>query len=284
MKTVILGANGQLGFDLQQILQKWDLHLFSHRDLDICDYKRVEKELSDIEPELVINAAAYTAVDSCETEVEKTFSINTFAVRHLAIICGELDCKLVHFSTDYVFDGRQEMPYSEVDLPKPLNVYGASKLTGEYFVRQSCQDNIIIRTSGLFAAARSKDRGGNFVETMIQNASKGKTIKVVGDQVLSPTYGQDLARAVKELAQNNAQGLFHITNEGHCNWFEFAQEIFRQIKMNPQMERITTEEYGADAPRPAYSVLSTQKFLSNSGWSLPNWQSGLSSYLAERCS
>ena len=282
MKTVILGAQGQLGCDLQQTLQEWDLYPFSHQDLDICDRRRVEKEFSRIDPDLVINAAAYTAVDECETEVEKAFNINAFAARHLAIICSRLDCKLVHFSTNYVFDGRKETPYTEDDLPNPLNVYGASKLTGEYFTGNICPDHLIIRTSGLFAAASLESKRDNFVETMIQHASGGKTLQVVDDQVLSPTYGKDLARAVKELVLGNAQGLYHITNQEHCSWFEFAKEIFRQIEINPPMVRITTEEHGADAPRPAYSILSTQKFLSKTGWSLPSWQSGLTSYLEER--
>lgn len=282
MKTVILGAGGQLGYDLQRVLRDWNVYPFEHHELDICHEDQVEKVLTGVGPELVINAAAYGAVDECEKEVEKAFQINTFAVRHLARICNELRCKMLHISTDYVFDGTKGTPYSEDDLPNPLNVYGVSKLSGECFVRNVIPRHFVVRTSGLYGIAGSRGEGNNFVETMLQMAEEERSLRVVDDQILTPTYTKELASALRELIEKEAFGLYHITNQGECSWFEFAAEIFRLTNQDPELERISTQEYGAVAARPAYSVMSNQKIGEELGWKLSSWKNALFNYLQEK--
>lgn len=282
MKIVIIGANGQLGSELVKVLSNWSLIPLTHRDVDICDFVHTHKVLTALKPEIVINTAAFHRVDDCEVQPEKAFWVNTYAVRKLAQFCAELDCCLVHISTDYVFGGDKRTPYTEDDAPNPLNVYGVSKLAGEYFVRNICPKHFIIRTSGLYGVAGSSGKGGNFVETMIRLAKEGKPIRVVNDQVLTPTYAKDLAEKIKELMQTKAYGLYHITNSGQCSWYEFASKIFELLDLKPDFKPIASAEYGARAPRPAYSVLA-HKALQRLGLAdLRPWPEALEAYLKEK--
>lgn len=282
MKIVILGAGGQLAYDLERTLADWDLTPLRHTDLDICDYPRVREILEELRPEIVINTAAFHRVDDCEDQVEKAFKINTFAVRNLAVVCEVLNCTLVHMSTDYVFGGDKRSPYKENDAPIPLNVYGVSKLAGEYFVRNICPKHFIVRSSGLYGIAGSSGKGGNFVETMIRLAKESKPIRVVDDQVLTPTYTKDLAIMMGELFGTDAYGLYHLTNTGQCSWYEFASKVFEFVGLEPDFSPTSTQEYGLKAQRPCYSVLDCMKAKKIGLEDMPLWVDSLSAYLIEK--
>ena len=277
----IVGAGGQLGTDLVRVMQDWHVIPLTHADLDICDFVYTRKVLEDAKPDIVINTAAFNRVDDCEVEVSKAFWVNAFAVRNLAQICADLGCVFVHISTNYVFDGKKREPYTEDDPPNPLSVYGASKLTGECFARNICPKHFVIRTSGLYGVAGSRAKGGNFVETMIRLAKEGKPIRVVNDQVLTPTYTKDLAEKIKELVQTEAYGLYHITNSGECSWYEFAAKIFEFLGLKPDFGPTTTAEYGARARRPAYSVLAQKKLKHLGLGDMRSWSEALAEYLRE---
>jgi len=242
----------------------------------------VRRMLTEVMPDVVINTAAFHRVDDCEDQPEKAFKVNTYAMRNLAQICLDLDCALVHISTDYVFGGEKRTPYTEDDAPNPLNVYGVSKLAGEYFVRNICPKHFIIRTSGLYGVAGSSGKGGNFIETMIRLAKEHKPIRVVNDQVLTPTYTKDLAPKIKELLQTEAYGLYHITNSGQCSWYEFAGKIFELLDLKPDFSPTTTDEFRAKARRPAYSVLAHNKLKRLGLDDLRPWPQALKAYLEEK--
>ncbi len=279
MRIVLIGANGQLGTDLVRVLQgKETLVPLTHRDVEVCHFGETRRVLGEARPDVVINTAAWVQVDRCEEEVERSFQVNTWAVRNLALICQELGCQLVHLSTDYVFDGKKGSPYGEEDLPCPLNVYGVSKLAGEYFVRVLCRRHLVVRSSGLYGVAGSRGKGGNFVETMIRLAGEGRVLRVVHDQVLAPTYTRDLAETLAGLIRAQASGLYHIANDGECSWYEFARRIFDLLGLRPTLLPITTQALGARALRPAYSVLRSRRLPSK----LRPWPEALEAYLKEK--
>jgi dTDP-4-dehydrorhamnose reductase len=282
MRTVILGAGGQLATDLERAISDWEVVPLRHADLDVCDHEAVWERLSEIQPEAVINTAAFHRVNDCEDQVEKAFRVNTYAVRNLAQVCADLGCKLMHVSTDYVFGGEKRTPYTEDDLPNPLNVYGVSKLAGEYFVRNVCPKHFVVRTSGLYGLAGSSGKGGNFVETMLRLAKAGTPIRVVDDQVLSPTYTFHLAQSMYTILETDEFGQYHLTNQGECSWYEFAQSIFEIEELHVNLMATTSEEFGARAMRPQYSSLASMRTGTAPFETLPHWRQALQSYLANR--
>jgi dTDP-4-dehydrorhamnose reductase len=283
MKVVLIGANGQLGTDLHRVLQNRGVTVIptTHRELDIRDAAQVSEAVAKTQPDVVVNTAAFHKVEECETRPALAFEVNALAARNLAQTCSRAGCALVHFSTDYVFGGKQREPYSEEDLPHPLSVYGASKLAGEHLIAAACERHLIIRTCGLYGVAGSSGKGGNFVETMLKKAAQGVPIKVVNDQVLTPTFTADLAETVCQLIQMKAFGLYHVTAEGQCSWYEFARAIFELEKLTVDLTPVSTAEFPSPVARPAYSVLSKQK-LRSLGLSMPPWQEGLVRYLSAR--
>jgi len=279
VRVVIIGANGQLGTDLVRVLRGRETVVpLTHYELEVCDFARTREVLTQARPKIVVNTAAFVQVDRCEDEVERSFRVNTYAVRNLARICQELGSLLVHLSTDYVFDGEKHEPYLEDDIPHPLNVYGVSKLAGEYFVRTLCERHLVVRSSGLYGLAGSSGKGGNFIETMIHLAREKKPIRVVDDQVLAPTHAKDLAEAIVRLIASRSLGLYHVTNNGECSWYEFARTIFTLLGLTPDLSPITTREFAARALRPAYSVLRSAKLV----WRLHPWPQALEEYLKEK--
>jgi dTDP-4-dehydrorhamnose reductase len=284
MRVLILGAGGQLGTDLQRAMAEWDASLRRHQDLDICDFDSVRAALHQVKPQAVLNAAAYVRVDDAESHVEEAFRVNAFAARNLALACREIDCTLVHVSTDYVFDGTKGSPYSEDDCPTPLNVYGASKLAGEFFVRHLCPRHILIRSSGLYGSAGASSKGGNFVDVMLRLAGQGMPIRVVDDQVVSPTYSRDLADGIRGLLENGSSGLYHMANTGECSWYEFAKRIFQLADIPVELVPISSEDYGAAARRPAYTVLNSAKAAGVLRRSPRPWEEALVEYLHARAS
>ena len=282
MTTLLIGATGQLGTELRQAFGDHDLAPLAHSDLELTDRAQVREALDKYRPGLILNTAAYHRVDECEDEPERAFAVNAMAVRDLATAAKGIGAVLVHFSTDYVFDGRQRRPYREVDLPGPLSVYAASKLAGEYFIRAILERHFLIRTCGLYGLAGSREKGGNFVETMLRLAREGREIRVVGDQVLTPTSARELARKVRQLVETGRYGLYHITNNGECSWYQFAQAIFELAGLNPRLFETTSAAYGARANRPAYSVLDNAKLHRLGLDDLRPWHEALKEYLEVR--
>ncbi|UCE21736.1 MAG: dTDP-4-dehydrorhamnose reductase [Candidatus Aminicenantes bacterium] len=282
MNIAIIGADGQLGSDCMQSLKGNKVFPFYYPDFDITKPEETRKSLSQLDIEIVINTAAFHRVDECEEKPLRAFEVNTIAVRDLALICKELNLILVHFSTDYVFDGKKETPYVEEDPPHPLNVYGVSKLAGEYFVRSILQRYFLIRTCGLFGEAGCWGKGANFVDTVISLEEKGEALRVVNDQWVTPTSTAELAQKIKELIQTQQYGLFHLTNEGKCTWFEFAETIFSLIKKGPQLIPVDSESYGALAVRPSYSVLENKKAKDIGLDEFSHWKDALKLYLKKK--
>jgi len=282
MTTLLIGANGQLGSELRQALSDHELVPLRHSDMELTDPAQVRGALARHRPDLILNTAAYHRVDACEDEPERAFAVNALAVRDLALAAEALSATLVHFSTDYVFDGRQRRPYREVDRPAPLNVYGASKLAGECFVQAIVTRHFVVRTCGLYGFAGKSEGSGNFVETMLRLAGGGRDIQVVTDQVVTPTSAKDLAWKVGELVRTDAYGLYHITNRGACSWFQFARTIFELSGVEATLRETTSAAFGAKARRPLYSVLDHDRLRQVGLAEMRIWQEALADYLEER--
>jgi dTDP-4-dehydrorhamnose reductase len=282
MKVMIIGANGQLGSDLVKVFQDQELIPLTHQDVDICEPVGVRATMRRYRPEIVINTAAYHKVDLCEENAERAFAVNTLGVRDLALACREEGAVLLHLSTDYVFDGRKGTAYVEEDPPNPINVYGVSKLAGEFFVKYLLDRYFIVRTSGLFGVAGSSGKGGNFVELMLRLAREGRAIRVVDDQVLSPTYTVDLAHQIRALVETDHYGLYHATSHGACSWYQFTVKIFELAGLSPSLSPQTTAESGARATRPAHSELENAALQRLGLDRMRRWEEGLAAYMEAR--
>ncbi|MFQ5924448.1 MAG: dTDP-4-dehydrorhamnose reductase [Dehalococcoidia bacterium] len=283
MKVLIIGANGQLGTDLCWILRDTEEVVpLTHAELEIADMNSVRNAFNNHRPDVVINTAAYVRVDDCEIEPDKAFLINAMGARNVAVMAEEVGAKLVHTSTDYVFGGEgepQTTPYTEFDTPAPLNIYGKSKLAGEEQVRHFCTRHLVIRTSGLFGLAGARGKGGNFVETMLRLAQERDELRVVHDQVFSPTYTRDLARKIAQLINTEYYGIFHITNRGSCSWYEFAGEILRLAGLKTPVTAITSSQYPQKAKRPHFSVLDNYHLRLLGMDDMRLWQEALRDYM-----
>ena len=282
MKILLIGASGQLGTDLAKALSGHPLHTPTHRSLDLLQFDRVRQVLQSKRPQVVINTAAFHRVDDCESQVSTAFQVNAEAVRNLALAARDIEAVLVHYSTDYVFDGAAARPYQESDFARPLNVYGASKLAGEHLLASVWEKHFLIRTCGLFGRAGSRGKGGNFVETMIRKAAGKESIRVVDDQRLTPTSTRELARATAALIETSHYGLYHLTSKGNCTWYEFAGEIFRLLGVRADLVPTTTDAFAAAARRPAYSVLANHRLEELGMDDLKHWRDALREYLSDR--
>jgi dTDP-4-dehydrorhamnose reductase len=283
VKFAVVGAGGQLGRDLVQRLGA-DAVPLTRAEADLTQPGAVRAALQALRPDVVINCAAYNFVDRAEAEPPTAFAVNAWGVRDLALACRDLDCVLAHFSTDYVFglDEARRTPYAEGDAPGPVSVYGLSKLTGEYLVRSLAPRHFVIRTCGLYGVWGSGGKGGNFVETMLRVAGQGKPLRVVEDQVCTPSYTADVAEAALALVRTGRYGLYHLRSGGACSWYEFARGIVELAGVRADLTPISSREFGAAARRPGYSVLGMGA-LEALGLSAPRpWREALAAYLAER--
>jgi len=255
--AVIIGRAGQLGTELckEFASRGWQVKGFDRKTLNIADPAEVERALTSAEPDLVVNAAAYNQVDVAEREPMAAYMVNGLAVRNLAVICRQLDAKLVHFSTDYVFDGTANRPYTEADAPHPLSAYGVSKLAGEYYARAYLDKALVIRTSGVFGPAGQHSARGNFVELMLRLAVGGQPIRVVEDHVASPTYAPELARLTADLVGKEVTGVVHGGGETSISWHEYAKLIFGAAGLTPSLRSTNEREYRTAAKRPKFSAL-----------------------------
>jgi dTDP-4-dehydrorhamnose reductase len=282
-KYVVVGAGGQLARDLIPRL-KGEVVGLARPDFDLTRPDSMREKLLELRPEVVFNCAAYNFVDRTECEPQAAFDVNAWGVRHIAMICHEIDCVLVHFSTNYVFglDSQRHTPYLETDIPGPISAYGVSKLAGEYFVRSICPKHFVIRTAALFGLRGSGGKGTNFVELMLRLAHEGLPIRVVNDQEVNPTSTMDLAKATIALVATKHFGLYHLTNSGSCSWHEFAKTIFELAGVKANLSAVTSQEYGARAARPKYSVLAN---AASESLGLPRqrlWREALAEYLRDR--
>lgn len=282
MKIALIGADGQLGTDLAKNLKGKGLYPLYFPDFDITKHEDAKKTLSKINPDIIINTAAYNRVDECEENAAEAFTLNTISVRELVLACCRLDSVLVHFSSDYVFDGRKAVPYTEEDVPAPLNVYGVSKLAGEFFIRNTMERYYLIRTCGLYGEAGCWGKGSNFIDKIISLEKEGLPLKVVSDQCVTPTSTAELAQRIVELIQTKHYGLFHLTNEGQCTWYEFTKTIFEYLKREPPLIPIDSKTLGANALRPSYSVLEN-KYAKKIGLNdFSHWKDALMDYMIKK--
>lgn len=283
-RYVLIGAAGQLGSDLVRTFDGiGTLVRLTHQQIDIVDGAATAETLTALRPTHVINTAAWNLVDRAEDEPRAAFALNGDAVGTLAAVCDRLGATLVHFSTDYVFDGAKRAPYVEDDQPNPLSAYGESKLAGERLARERCARAIVVRVAALFGIARSSGKGGtNFVETMLRSAAAGRPLRVVADQTTSPSYTPDVARAVWRLVADAVPGVYHVSGGGETTWYDFARDIFRREGLAPALTGVSAAEFGARAKRPAYSVLAHRALRALGHPDLSSWKDGLAAYLAER--
>lgn len=279
-RVVIFGAKGLTGRALWEVLSEtYDVVGLDREEVDVTSYGAVKKALKELAPQVVIDAAGYSDVDACERRSQLAFAINAEGAKNVAKASSLVKAKVVYISSDYVFDGKKGLPYTEEDQPNPLNVYGESKLLGEKYVQDHSDDYLIIRTQWLFGP-----HGRNFVDTILDLAEEGRErIEVVDDIKGSPTYTLDLARAVAELLRRDAYGIYHVSNSGQCSWFEFAKEILRQVgKDKVELVPISSADLTRPARRPIYAVLSKDKLEKETGLKMRPWQEALADYLSRR--
>ena len=293
MKVAVIGSTGQLGSDIMEVFGEKALPL-SHNEIEVKDISSCRRVLKDVDT--VINCAAYVKVDESEDHPEEAFMVNAIGARNVALVCNEKKMKSIYISTDFVFDGEKKEPYQEDDNPNPINTYGLSKYVGEIFNRNYCTKFYIIRSSSLYGEKGARGKGGNFVDWMIEKANNNEIIKVVDDIVMSPTYTKDAAEMVKNIIEKELPyGIYHVVNQGHCSWFEFAEKIFEFLDIKPlqglrgrgaehhnaNLFPIKSDELNRKAKRPKFSALESAK-LNSFGLRMRNWEDALKDYLSKK--
>lgn len=286
-KVLITGASGQLGRAMNQVLRdgkNYKLYRTSHTEnvdegiqsLDITDEAAVNMIVERIKPDIIINCAAFTAVDLCESEEDKAFQINALGPKYLSVATEKIGAKLVHVSSDYVYDGEASKPYVEGDSTNPISVYGKTKLAGDTYVQELCRKSFILRVSWVYG------EGKNFVRTMLRLADSGKQLRVVADQYGTPTSALEIARVIAYLMKTESYGIYHATCEGSTSWYDFAVEIFNQAEKTVEIEAIPTSQYPTPAKRPMYSVLDNRALRERHGYIMKEWKEALKEYWKEK--
>jgi dTDP-4-dehydrorhamnose reductase len=276
-KIIVTGANGQLGQEFQKVTNPdLEFTFLSRTQLDITDTEKVHDAIEQIKPDVIINCAAYTAVDRAEEEVGQAFKINDHGSNNLAITADRLSAKLIHISTDYVYHIEKDTPLVETDICNPQGIYGKSKRAGELSIASQLENHIILRVSWLYGTQQK-----NFVKTMLRLGADRDALNIVNDQIGAPTYTGDVVEAITKLIKekDELQGIYNYCNTGTTNWCDFAQEIFKQADISCNVSGISTEAYGAPAPRPLWSVMSTDKISEALDITIPHWSDSLSTCL-----
>src|ERR1035441_5776185 len=283
-RAVVFGASGQLGVELVRELRvrRYAVSGWERAQVDITDGAAVERALASSDAEVVFNSAAYNQVDVAEKEPQAAFLVNALAVRNLAVACRQIYARLVHFSTDYVFDGRARHPYAEDDPTHPLGAYAVSKLAGELYAQEYLDRAIVVRSSGVFGPGGLATARGNFVVLMLRLAAAAQPIRVVEDHVASPTYAPLLAERTVDLVDRDLSGVFHIAGGIPISWFQFARSIFEMVGLEPLLLATNEREYRTPAQRPRYSALSNAKIERLGLPPMPPLREALAAYLAER--
>jgi dTDP-4-dehydrorhamnose reductase len=277
----VFGSNGQLGTELLRSLrarQSANVIALNHSDADNTDAEAIRRVLNASQPQVVINCAAYVRVDDCEDHADEAFAVNAIGAFNISRACAELSAFCIYISTDYVFDGSKSTAYLESDPTCPINVYGASKLAGEFLTRQRVEESLIIRTASLFGNAGARGKSSNFTETILRKARAGEPLRIVNDVRMSPTYARDAADGIVALLAMGAKGIVHLFNDGSCTWYEFAKTALELTGIYAPIEAISVEEYGSRARRPKNSSLQSERSLVR----LRSWPDGLKAYLTEK--
>jgi len=284
MRVAVVGSAGQLGTEVIRALTEagaYEVTPLDHTRIECTDRVGVEDVLRASRPDVVVNCAGYVRVDDCEDQAETAFRINACGGFYIARACETIGAACVYVSTDYVFDGELGRSYTEDDAPRPINVYGESKLAGEDLVRQASTRWLVVRLASLYGAAGARGKGGNFIETILAKAARGDTLRVVADIRMSPMYAVDAARALEALIRQRADGVVHVANAGHCSWYEFARQILELAQVPARLEPIRSAEYPAKARRPRDSSLASVRRETSGSWGRP-WQEALRAYLIEK--
>ena len=284
MKVAVIGATGQLGADVCAAFERAGHHVLplTHADIEIAEEASVAAVLGEAKADVVVNTAALHNVEQCEKVPLQAFAVNAVGARNLARACEASGAYLLHISTDYVFDGDKAAPYVETDRPSPLNVYGVSKLAGEHFITSACRSGAVLRVSGVYGSHACRAKGGlNFVRLMLKLAKERPEIRVVDDEILTPTYAVDIAEEIVVMAEHRAVGLFHGTAQGACSWYEFARHIFEFSGIKTNLQKARSGEFPAKVARPSYSVLENSRLKFHDLDIMPPWQDGLKRYLGE---
>jgi dTDP-4-dehydrorhamnose reductase len=275
MKIIILGGKGQLGKEFENFLKdKAEIYSFSHLELDVLNQELLIKKIQEIKPEVVINCSAYTKVDKAEEEKEECIKVNAIGAKNVSYASYKVGAKVIYFSTDYIFDGEKESPYTELDSPNPISTYGRSKLLGEIYTSKHNPNHLILRISWLYGI-----NGRNFVKTIIKKAKEEKELKIVSDQKGSPTYTLDVVKQTWELIKKDKVGIYHSANQGETSWYEFAKKIIEKLKINVKISPIKTGEYPALAKRPKYSVLDNHLLKLEGINIMRDWETALNEFL-----
>jgi len=284
MRVMVIGADGQLGVDLVKALTAGgeEVIALTEADIDVCNPELVRQNFARHRPDIVLNTAVYHPVDDCELHPERAFAVNALGARVLALAAREHKTTLLHFSSDYVFDGEQDRPYRESDCPAPRSVFGASKVAGEQMIRSILPEHFIVRTSGLYGLAGSKVKGGNFVETMLRLGREKGSVRVVNDQRMAQTSTRSLAEQVAVLIRTEHYGTFHASDHGDYSWYEFAMKIFELAGMDVKVTPVLSSEFPTPAVRPRYSVLENARLKELGLDCMPSIDEALQAYLASR--
>jgi dTDP-4-dehydrorhamnose reductase len=280
MKLAVIGANGQLGTDLREVLsEEHNVIGLNHADIEITDIDSVKNVLSSTKPDIVLNTAAYHIVPEAEKFPDKAFHINGTGTLNLAKVCQDLNIRLVQYSTDYVFDGKKQKPYTEDDCPNPLNVYANTKLAGEYFALNYSDKSFVVRVSGIYGKIPCRAKGGNFITTMIKLAKEKPEVRVVNDEILTPTPTYHIAKNTAWLIKTDAYGLYHMSCEGEVSWYEFAKVIWETLQLETPLYPASVKDFPLVVKRPFYSVLEN-KNLNKLGINyMPAWKEALKKFL-----
>lgn len=283
MKVAVIGSAGQLGAEVCQAFGAagHDVSSLSHAEIEVTDPESVRKVLRHDRTDTVVNCAAYVRVDEAEDDAESAFRVNAAGALNVARICNELAAHCIYISTDYVFGGERPQPYTENDSPRPVNVYGTSKLAGEYLVRQTCPSSTIVRVASLFGSSGARAKGGNFIETILAQAKKRVPLRVVSDTQISPTYAVDAALAIVQLAERATLGIIHVTNSGFCTWYGLAKKIIEICRFDVSIEPVPSDAFLRKAARPRNSALNNTRAEQVLGARFPDWEDALDRYL--RC-
>lgn len=280
MKLAVIGANGQLGTDLKGVLAlEHEVVALIHTDIEITNIDSIKTALASIKPAIILNTAAYHIVPEAEKFPEKAFQINGIGALNLAKVCQELNIRLVHYSTDYVFDGEKQKPYTEDDRPNPLSVYANTKLSGEYFALNYCDKSYVVRVSGIYGKVPCRAKGGNFVTTMVKLAKEKPEVRVVNDEILTPTPTYDIAKNTAALIKTDAFGLYHMSCEGEVSWYEFAKVIWETLQLKTPLYAASVKDFPLVVKRPFYSVLENKNLNKLGINQMPYWKEALKKFL-----
>lgn len=281
-KTIMItGANGQLGADLVDVLSTYyQIIPITHDEIDLCETERVNELIHSVKPDILINTAAFHHVEKCETETEKAYEVNATVPQHLAAVCAQLNIRLMHISTAYVFDGKQSSPYTETDTAVPLNMYGKSKLEGEKRVLETSPDSLVVRVSALYGNHPCRAKNGlNFVQLMLKLAREKGEVTVVDDAFIAPTFTMSIAEQIVPLLESSISGIVHMNSEGSCSWYELADEIFKYTGTPVKLFPSHTADDPSQVKRPTFSVLSNHVLQTAGINHMPHWKDALHQYL-----